>query len=88
MFVMDDGRPHTPQHEPWPFLGEVEDRLRAAVVEGKAAQDAEDARPPEPDAEAEAARRRAKRREDRLRMTEMVRLATTDTLLRTTEYLA
>jgi hypothetical protein len=85
---MDDGRPHNPKREPWPFLGEVEDRLRQAVADGRAAQAAEDAQPAEESAEAEAARRRARRREDRLRMTEMVRLATTDILLRTTEYLA
>jgi hypothetical protein len=85
---MDDGGPHNPKREPWPFLGAVEGRLREAVVEGKAAQQAEDTRPPEEDPEALTARRRAIRREDRLRMTEMVRLATTDILLRTTEYLA
>ena len=85
---MDDGGPHNPRREPWPFLGEVEDRLRAAVAEGKAALAAETERQAETDAEAEAARRRARRREDRLRMTEMVRLSTTDILLRTNEYLA
>src|SRR5579859_5872233 len=85
---MDDGGPHNPKREPWPFLGEVEGRLREAVVEGKAALEAWDAEPAATDPAAEAARRRARRREDRLRNIEMVRLATTDTLLRTTEYLA
>ncbi len=85
---MDDTSPRSPKREPWPFLGEVEGRLREAVAEGKAAQAADGARPPEEDPQAEAARLRAKRREDRRRMTEIVRLATTDTLLRTTEYLA
>jgi hypothetical protein len=88
MFTVDDARPSNRKGEPWRFLGEVEAQLREAVVEGKAAQAAKDALPPADPPEAEDARRRAKRREDRLRMTEMVRLATTDTLLRTTEYLA
>ena len=85
---MDDAGPHNTRPEPWPFLGEVEGRLREAVAEGNAALTAEDAEPPLDDPEARAARQRAKRREDRRRMTELVRLATTDTLLRTTEYLA
>jgi hypothetical protein len=85
---MDDARPFEPKHEPWPYLGKVEARLREAIAEGKAEVAAELAEPPEPDPEAEAARRRARRREDRLRNIEMVRLATTDTLFRTTEYLA
>lgn len=84
---MDDAHPFEKQ-EPWPYLGKVEARLREAIADGKADLAAELAEPSLPDPEAEAARRRARRREDRLRNIEMVRLATTDTLFRTTEYLA
>jgi hypothetical protein len=91
---MDDTSPRRPTREPWPFLGEVEGRLREAIADGRAAQAADGAPPAKDDPaasdnqEAAAARLRAKRREDRRRMTEIVRLSTTDTLLRTTEYLA